>query len=61
MLSVPLNKEVKLFTKPTMPIGWHWFTCSSSLQSELWISHANPPTELSRFNNNIFRHNNVIQ
>jgi len=26
MLSVPLNKGVKPPAKPTLPIGWHWFT-----------------------------------
>jgi len=26
MLSVPLNKGVKPSAKPTLPIGWHWFT-----------------------------------
>jgi len=26
MLSVPFNKGVKPFAKPTLPIGWHWFT-----------------------------------
>jgi len=25
-LSVLLNKGVKPSTKPTLPIGWHWFT-----------------------------------
>ena len=24
MLSVPLNTGVKPFTKPTLPVGWHW-------------------------------------
>jgi len=35
--------------------------CSSSLQSGLWIAHANTPTTLSLFNNVIFRHGDVIQ
>jgi len=24
MLSVPLNNGVKPYTKPTLPVGWHW-------------------------------------
>jgi len=32
--SVPLSKGVKSSTKPTLPIGWHWFISFSSLRSE---------------------------
>jgi len=32
----------------------HYSTCSSNLQSELWITHANIPTALSRIKNVIF-------
>jgi len=37
------------------------FTCSSSLQSELWSTYTNTTTGLSRFKNVIFRRLDVIQ
>ena len=61
MLSILLNTGVKPFTKPTLPIGQLWFTCSSSLQSELWRTYTYTPTGLSRFKNVIFRRHDVIQ
>jgi len=43
------------------PLALIHCTCSSSLQSELYTTHANTPTAPSRFNNVIFRHHYVIQ
>jgi len=43
------------------PLALIHFTCSSSLQSELYITHANTPTAPSRFKNVISRHHYVIQ
>jgi len=34
-------------------------TCSWNLQSELWVTYANPPTAPSRFQNCIFQHHYV--
>jgi len=49
-----LNKWVKPSLKPTLPIGWHWFTTLLVVQAYNLSSELPTPTALSRIKNVVF-------
>jgi len=60
MLRVPLKKRDFYETHIAHRLTVIHSTCSSNLQPELLVTHANTPTAPSRFKKGIFQHNYAI-